>query len=575
MAIRTDAYFGVTDRCPGFTEEKEKVKIVESDSLSFSDLLGLLKRRASVFSNTFVALISLTVLIAFGLPSSYDSTGTILIEQQDIPDDLVQSTITSYADERIQVISQRVMSTDNLASLVQEYGLYGYGTDEENVVAKVRRMQEAIVIEPISAEVINPRSGRPSQATIAFAVTYRNESARLARDVATELTDSFMQENRRSRAEQTQETVSFLESQAIASQSEIRRIETEIADFKSSYQGMLPENVDFNLQSLEREERNLIDIRNQVRIQEERIRFLNDERRALVDAAGGAVDRMAELQEEYAMASSRYAPNHPDVQRLRREIESLRQVDSATQDSDTAQAIVQVRQELAIARDRYSPDHPDIRSLERTLAALESQSQSESAAIPMTASPAVRQIDSEIRERSASLAGLRQSQNEIERNIAQMESQLNSVPEIERQYNMLNRRHEDAVQRHDGIQAKLATARMASQLETEQLGERFTLIDSPRLPDQPASPNRIGILALGVVLAGALSIAALALAEVTDSSVRSARDVEQLLGIPPLAAIPAVETRSDRRKKVFRRVANATFAGLMIGGAAVGVAVLG
>lgn len=548
---------------------------MESDSLSFADLLALLRRRAAVFINTFVALISLTVLIAFGLPSYYDSTGTILIEQQDIPADLVQSTITSYADERIQVISQRVMSTDNLAELVKKYELYGYGTDNEHIVSKVRQMQEAVIIEPISAEVINPRSGRPSQATIAFAVTYRSRSPMIARDVATELTESFLEENRRSRAEQTQETVSFLESQAVGLQSEIRRIEAEIADFKGSYQGMLPENVDFNLQALEREERNLIDIRNQVRIQEERIRFLNDERRAMVDAAGGAVDRMAELQEEYAMATSRYAPNHPDVQRLRREIESLRQVDNSNANSDTAQAILQVRQELAVARDRYSADHPDIARLERTLAALEAQSQNTDAPIPMAASPAVRAIDSEIRERSASLAGLRQTQREIEANIAAMESQLESVPEIERQYNMLNRRHEEAVERHDGIQAKLATARMASQLETEQLGERFTLIDSPRFPDETSSPNRLGILALGVVMAGALSIAALALAEVADSSVRSVRDVEKLLGVPPLATIPVVETRSDRRKRMVRRLANAGIAGLMVGGAAFGVAVLG
>ena len=96
---------------------------MESDALSFSDLLGLARRRFAVFANTFVASLSIAVLLAFGLPSVYESTGTILIEQQNIPDDLVQSTITSYADERIQVISQRVMSTDNLAGLVQRHEL--------------------------------------------------------------------------------------------------------------------------------------------------------------------------------------------------------------------------------------------------------------------------------------------------------------------------------------------------------------------------------------------------------------------------------------------------------------------
>jgi uncharacterized protein involved in exopolysaccharide biosynthesis len=544
---------------------------MESDGLSFSDLLSLVRRRFTVFTNTFVALLSFSVLLAFGLPSVYESTGTILIEQQNIPDDLVQSTITSYADERIQVISQRVMSTDNLASLIQRHELYGYGEDDESIAAKVAKLKDSIVIEPISADVFNQASGRPAQATIAFTVSVRHESPEVVRDLAAEVTNLFLEENRRSREQQTLETVTFLESQSIAYQSEIDRIDGEIAEFKTRYQGMLPENVSFNLQALEREERQLIDIRSEIRTQEERVRYLQDERRMSLLEAGGALDRMAELQEEYARVSAKYAPNHPDVLNIRREIEILQQVDGPTSSADSAAVITQVRQELASAREKYSADHPDVRSLERTLAALEAQAQSSESGSILVTSPAVRQIDSEIRERTASLSGLRQTQEALNKKIALLEEELEGVPEIERQYKMLLRRYEDAVERHDGIQANLATARMASELETEQLGEKFTPIDSPRVPKDPASPNRIGILALGIVLAGALSIAALALAEVSDSSVRNPRDIQELLGVPPLASIPLVETRSDRRKRFLRILAHASFAGLMITGAAAGI----
>jgi len=544
---------------------------MESDALSFSDLLGLARRRFAVFANTFVASLSIAVLLAFGLPSVYESTGTILIEQQNIPDDLVQSTITSYADERIQVISQRVMSTDNLAGLVQRHELFGYGQDDESIVTKVTKLRNSIIIEPISADVFNQSSGRPGQATIAFTVTVGNKSPDVARDLATEVTDLFLEENKRSRAAQTLETVSFLESQSVAYQSEIDRIDGEIADFKSKYQGMLPENMSFNLQSLDRIERQLIEIRGEIRTLEERVRYLQDERRLSLTESGGAVDRMAELQEEYARVSAKYAPNHPDVLNIRREIEILRQVDGASSNADSAMVIAQVRQELELARERYSADHPDVRSLERTLAALEAQNLSAESGSVLVTSPAVRQIDSEIREKNAVLSGLRQTQEALGVEIASLEKELQREPEVERQYKMLSRRYEDAVERHDDIQAKLATARMSSQLETEQLGERFTPIDPPRLPREPASPNRIGILVLGMVLAGALSIAALALAEVLDSSVRNSRDVRELLGVPPLASIPLVETHSDRRKRFLRIFAHAAFAGIMISGAAAGI----
>jgi chromosome segregation ATPase len=385
------------------------------------------------------------------------------------------------------------------------------------------------------------------------------------------VSDLFLEENRRSRAEQTLETVSFLESQSEAYQSEIDRIDGDIANFKSQYQGMLPEDVSFNLQALEREERQLIDVNGQIRTLEERVRYLQDERRMALTEAGGAVDRMAQLQEELARLSAKYAPNHPDVLNVRREIEILRRLDGDLNNADSAMAIAQVRQDLALARERYSADHPDVRNLERTLAALEAQNLSSESGSILVTSPAVRQIDSEIRERTASLSGLKQTQGALIKKISLVEKELKGVPEVERQYRMLTRRYEDAVERHDQIQAKLATARMSSRLETEQLGERFTPIDPPRLPREPASPNRIGILVLGMVLAGALSIAALALAEVLDSSVRNARDVRELLGVPPLASIPIVETHSDRQKRFLRIFAHAAFGGLMISSAAAGI----
>jgi succinoglycan biosynthesis transport protein ExoP len=535
----------------------------------------MMRRRFAVFANTFIALLSLAVLIAFGLPSVYESTGTILIEQQNIPEDLVQSTITSYADERIQVISQRVMSTDNLASLVRTHKMYGYGQDDESIIEKVGLLKDAILIEPISADVFNQSTGRPGQATIAFTVTVSHRSPVVARDLATAVNDLFLEENRRSREEQTLETVSFLESQSAAYQSEIDRIDEEIAGFKRQYQGMLPENVTFNLQSLEREERQLIEINSEIRTLEERVRYLRDERRLSMTEAGGAVGRMTELQEELARVSARYAPDHPDVLSLKREIEILRQADGVIEGSDSAVAIELARQQLAAALDRYSPDHPDVKALERSLAALESQNQAGGSGSVLVTSAAVREIDAEVREKSVALDGLVQTQDALIQKIAVLEGELKGVPEIERQYNTLMRRYEDAVERHDQIQAKLATARMSSQLETEQLGEKFTPIDPPRVPREPASPNRVGILALGIVLAGALAIAALALAEISDGSVRNSRDVQGLLGIPPLAAIPVVETQSDRRSRFVRIIAQASFAGLMISSAAAGIWYLG
>ena len=60
----------------------------------------------------------LAALLAALLPPSYRSSATILIQEQEIPQELVRSTITSFADERIQVISQEVLARSVLLELI-------------------------------------------------------------------------------------------------------------------------------------------------------------------------------------------------------------------------------------------------------------------------------------------------------------------------------------------------------------------------------------------------------------------------------------------------------------------------
>ena len=110
----------------------------------------------------------LTIAIALKWPPTYRAAATILIEQQEIPQDLVRSAITSFADQRVQIISQRVMTTQNLMSLIDRYNLYPDIRESKPREVLLQKMRSDIALKMISADVIDPRSGRPTQATIAF-----------------------------------------------------------------------------------------------------------------------------------------------------------------------------------------------------------------------------------------------------------------------------------------------------------------------------------------------------------------------------------------------------------------------
>jgi uncharacterized protein involved in exopolysaccharide biosynthesis len=103
--------------------------------------------------------------------------------------------------------------------------------------------------------------------------------------------------------------------------------------------------------------------------------------------------------------------------------------------------------------------------------------------------------------------------------------------------------------------AKQREAEIAVNLETESKGERFSVLTSPGLPSLPARPNRIAILLLGFVLAFAAAAGAVAIAEVSDSTVRAPRDVHALLEIPPLVMIPYIDNEADLRGRRWKRFA--------------------
>jgi uncharacterized protein involved in exopolysaccharide biosynthesis len=217
------------------------------------------------------------------------------------------------------------------------------------------------------------------------------------------------------------------------------------------------------------------------------------------------------------------------------------------------------RNELTTMRERYSADHPDVARLERAVANLES-------AIASTpATPAARapqapadnpvyiqkrvQLEGAQIELRAALA----KRQDLAAKMSEFEDRLMRTPEVEREFRDLSRGYEDLVAEYGNIQAKQREAQLALSLESQAMGERFTLLEPPLLPRLPASPNRIAVLFLSFVLAFGLGIGAVAFVESSDTRVRGARDVLELFEAPPLAVVPFIANTADMRIQASRR----------------------
>ena len=84
----------------------------------------LIKRRWVYFIIPFVVIASGGVGVALLWPATYLSEGKILVQSQQIPTELVRPTVTSAAQERIQVIEQRTMTRENLLAMIDKFQLF-------------------------------------------------------------------------------------------------------------------------------------------------------------------------------------------------------------------------------------------------------------------------------------------------------------------------------------------------------------------------------------------------------------------------------------------------------------------
>ena len=531
------------------------------------NLAAILRRRSAVMLIAFAATLIAALATAFLWPPTYVSTGTILIEQQEVPADLVRTTISSYADQRIQVISQRVMTTENLLRIVKDYDLYAQERKRKGRETIIEKLRSDISFRTISADVIDPRQGRPVQATIAFSLGYSSRSPDVAARVANELSSLYLQENLQSRKQLTEQAATFLTEESEKLGANIAELERKVAEFKSLHVENLPEHGSLNIQLLNRayDDRRAIDAR--ISALDQQVLYLDaqlaqiNKAAAVYTSTGERVmsppDRLKVLRSEYARASGIYAPDHPDVQRLKREIEGLEAGGAAAPaDNDRARQLTEAQGELAVARERYAPDHPDVRRIERLVASLSNPPPAAAAATRVADppdNPAYIQISAQREATVSERSALLRERGELAARAAELEGRLAGSPGIERDYAALQRDLDNEQIKYREVRQKQMEAQLAQNLEEGRKGERFTLIEPPLAPEEPTSPNRRLLLVLGLVLALAMSVGAAALFELLDSSIHGRQDLANLLTVPPLAVIPWIENASQKAAHVRRR----------------------
>jgi polysaccharide chain length determinant protein (PEP-CTERM system associated) len=478
---------------------------------TLSDYFDVIRRRWPYLASVLPAAILISVYLAFTLPPVYRSTATLVLEPSSIPTDWVKSTVTSYANEQLEIVQRRVLTAGNLADVVAEIDPY---PDQPDLNEEERAR---LVILNTETERVDPFTLEPLAESNALSVHFYNSDPQVAVRIARQIANMFLSNAQESRTEVAIENFKFLENQAELARRDIAGFEEQLVKFKEQYGEALPESEARNRQALERMERELDAIRAQLVPANERKMSLEVQ---LSQLSPSLFDRSAEWRAELAL----------------------------------------LQQQLAEARQRYTEDHPDMRRLRRAIDELSERVDLDAAAPVAPDNPEYIDVLNRLDSVDQEIAVLEDRASRARRQIETYEQSLSITPEVEREYSEIQREYQFALARLSRIQGDLDDAALGRDIESQARGDRLTMIRTPRQPDSPYSPNRPGIILLGLVLGGALAVGLAALAESVDPTIRSARDLSALTDIKPLAAVPVMRNETEKRLRALKFAAATTMA---------------
>jgi len=512
------------------------------------------------------------VAIALIWPPTYQSTATILIEEPDVPADLVKSTVSTYADQRLQVIEQRVMTNQNLGDIMDRFGLYKGALATTPRSELINALRSKIDLSVLSADFVTStrNNNAQPQATIAFTVSYSDKDPRMAQQVASRLTDLYLSENVQTRTEKAAGTTEFLTQQSQKLLQDVEESEKRLTEFKLKNSGTLPEQLDTNMRIMEQLQSTMMQNRSSLEQINERRSFLQSQLGTIspympMTAGGMPATPQAQLMAlelQYIDLSARYGPKHPQVVHLEKQIDTLKaQVGSGEGQTSTQASLSQLQAQLSEALQKYGEKHPSVQKLRKQLADL----QSEIAKAPGTSmittpkgppdNSMYIQMQNQLGELTAQMQGLQMESAEIQAKVEDMQQRVLQTQALSGQYNSLRQQNEAAVKRYQDFKDKEADAQVAQSMEQQSKSETFSVIEAPEFPELPLKPNRKLLLLAGAVMSGILAAAAMLAVEMLDSKVYEPRGLQLVFGEVPLATVPYITTPRERTNRWIRRAA--------------------
>ena len=466
-------------------------------------LTRIVARRWPILGASFVVVLAPIQAGITVLPELFQSTATVMIEDQQIPPGMVRPTVTTGLETRLQSINQEILTRSKLGELIERFDLYrplrAGGASIEQLAA---RMRGDIWI------------GMEGRGRVAFTISYRGDDPQKVAEVTNMLASMYVEQNLEMRSRQASSTSEFFKSQLAEMKTRLEEIERRVGAFKSTHAGELPHQQEGNLATLAQLNTRLsINSDHQFRLSE-RMALLESRLRES-KAGGGTISpdaaalRLASLKQELRQLRLKYSDKYPEVIRVRAEIEALEARPEQNREPSSPQGSTTVA----------PPDE--------------------------TTAPTSKELD----DARVELKALQAEETKLKEGIATYDERLQAAPLREQQYQVLMRDYDTTSEMYRSLLLREKEAEIAETMERREKGERFEILEYALPASAPAAPDRPRLRVAGLVLAAALAIGIVFLMEKLDGSYHSLGELQSDSEIPVLAAIPEIITAHDRKRR--------------------------
>ncbi len=540
---------------------------MEPYTKTLADYFDLVKRHKYYIIVTWLLVSLISVIVAYHLPKIYRSTATMLIEAP-IPTKLFESTVSQYAEEQIQSIYQRAMTTDNVLSIIDANNFYSDIRNDFTPYELADLFKKNTEVK-LATSALAPQSNS-RMAEIAFDISFSDPEAAKAQEIAGKLAALFIAQNDKARTQRAIKATDFLMEESDKLNQELQEVDRKIATYKEQNNFILPEQVQGNLAAIDRAETELRDTDSQIRATKERVIFLAAElARAqqelpVVDdkASQNSENSLSILRARYLRFSSIYSPSHPSVVRLKREIKALDPAfDGQPAEADVVKQLAEAGRELKSLEETYAGNHPDIAQHRKQIARLEQQlksapsrlQQEQDMASAYTINPAYLNVEAQYRSSQSELQSLMQKQDYLKAKLEKTQNILLQAPQLEIGYTNLIRERDNTMKKYTQLKEKLLDAKLVQTMEEQEQGQTLTLIEQPAIPLHPEKAIRRKVAIGGFFIGIIAGLGVAFLVDFLDPGVRGYRVISEITGLMPLVVVPYIESLSETEQRLVKQ----------------------